>query len=371
MSSEASSAGRVTEIISLLRPRQPRKLPESLTAAAMNGDLERMQLFLDRGSDIEARTSFASPLGAACSVGRLESVRWLIARGAVLDPPDAQITPIQSALGKMNCEAAALLLDAGLPIEKAAWGVIAAASLGRLDVLRWLLGRGVELDHKYPSLGVPRERALFAAGKAGKEEVLSFLRGELDPGPPPDVPPAAPVLRQERPYAAPGDRAHLLEEALELVRAGEKAAGRWKATGPAASKRSALISHAAGNGVGEVVSALRDAGAALDFPNDGTEPPLSCAAGEAHADVVRILLELGASPNGHDGKSWLPLEAAVLSGEPEVLRILLNAGANARAKPASGGKMTERVRGPYAPEIRALLEQAPRIKGIAKAKNNK
>jgi ankyrin repeat protein len=179
------------------------------------------------------------------------------------------------------------------------------------------------------------------------------------------------VLRQERPLAAPEARARLFDEALELVRAAGKAAGRWKATGPAATKRSSLIAHAAGNGVGEIVSALRDAGAPLDFPNDGTEPPLSRAAAEAHVEVVRLLLERGALPNGHDGKSWLPLEAAVMSGEPEVVRILLDAGANARAKPASGGKMAERVRGPYAPEILALLEQAPRSKGSANAKKSK
>jgi len=371
MSSEQSKAERVTEIVELLRPERPRKLPESLTAAAMDGDLERMQLFLDQGANLEASSFFASPLGAACSRGQLESVRWLIAHGAVLDPPGAQISPIESALGKMNCEIAALLLDAGLPIENAAWGVIAAAMVGRLDVLRWLLSRGVELDRTHPRLGVLRERALATAQKEGKVEIVRFLRGELDPGPPPVAPPPAPVLRQERPRAAPADRARLLEEALGLVRAGGKAAGRWKATGPAASRRSSLIAHAAGNGVGEIVIALRDAGAALDFPNDGTEPPLSRAAGEAHVDVVRILLERGASPNGHDGKSWLPLEAAVMSGEPEVVRILLEAGANAKGKPASGGKMADRVRGPYAAEIRALLEQAPRPKNPAKTKPKK
>jgi hypothetical protein len=370
MSSETTSAGRVTEIVALLRPERPRKLPESLTAAAIDGDLESMQLFLDRGANIEARSSYASPLGAACSHGQLESARWLIAHGAVLDPPGAHISPIQSALGKMNCEVAAVLLDAGLPIEHAAWGVIAAASVGRLDVLRWLLGRGVELDRSYPRLGVLRERALATAAQEGKVDIARFLRGEIDPGPPPAAPPPASALSPERPRAAPADRTRLLEEALELVRAGGKAAGRWKATGPSASRRSSLIAHAARNGVAEVVIALCDAGAPLDFPNDGTPSPLFEAAEQAHANVVRILLERGASPNGHDGKSWLPLEAAVISGEPEVVRILLEAGAKAKARPAAGGTMADRVCGPYAAEIRALLEKAPSPRGTTKAKKS-
>jgi hypothetical protein len=48
----------------------------------------------------------------------------------------------------------------------------------------------------------------------------------------------------------------------------------------------------------------------------------------------------------------------VLSGEPEVVRALLDAGANPKAKAASGGPLPARARGPYAAEIRAMVEQA-------------
>jgi hypothetical protein len=300
----------------------------------------------------------------------LESARWLIAHGAALDPPlsGGQISPIESALGKMNCEIAALLLDAGLPVEKAAWGAVAAAMVGRLDVLRWLMGKGVDLDRVYPRLGILRERALAAAQKEGKEEIARFLRGEFDPGPLPATPPAPSVFRQEKPRAALEDRWRLLEEALELIRAHGKAAGRWKATGPAAPpQRMSLLSHAAGNGVAEIVAALLDAGAKPDFPNDGTPPPLHCAAEGAHVEVVRLLVERGASPNGHDGKTWPPLEAAVMSGVPGVVRVLLEAGANAKAKPPSGGKMTDRARGPYAAEIRAMLDAAVKPRKASQA----
>ena len=166
----------------------------------------------------------------------------------------------QAALGKMNCEVGALLIEAGLPMAKAARTVIAASSMGRLDVLHWLVGRGVDLDAAYPNFGVPRERGMYAAEKAGTKEVVRYLRGELDLGPAP------------------------------------------------------------------------------------TEPPLPRAAGEAHADVVQLLLQRGALPNGHDGKCWHPLEAAVMSGDPEVVSLLIAAGANVKAKPATGGVMTSRVR---------------------------
>ena len=359
-STDANAVARATEIVALLRPDKPRKFPESLTAAAIAGDLERLQLFLDRGANIEERSAgHASPLGAACAFGQIESARWLIAHGAVLEPPGAAISPLQSALGKANCEAAAVLLDAGLPVERAAWGVVAASSLGRLDMLRWLLGRGLDLDRAYPGVGVLRERALQSARKGGSDELARFLQGEIALGPAPAEPPATPPLRAVQPRAAPGDRPALLHEALELVRAGGSRAPTWNAVGPCApSQRQALLSFAAGTGIAEIVTALLDAGASPDFAPDGTPPPLSAAAAEAQADVVRLLLERGASPDGGGAKGWLPLASAAQSGEPEVVRQLLDAGANPKAKPAGGVKLMECARGPYREDIRAMLEQA-------------
>jgi len=373
VSRATSPAARVTGIVTLLRPERPRRLPESFTAAAIAGDLERLQLFLDRGADIEERSvGHASPLAASCAFGRLESARWLIARGANLDPRGATVSPIQSALGKANCEAAALLLDAGLPIERAAWGVIAAASLGRLDVLRWLLGRGLELDRSYPGVGVLRERALHHARRDGGDELVRFLRGEADPGPPPKAPPATPPARAVQPRAAPEERPALIQEARDLVRAAGTASARWDATGPLApTQRQLLISFAAATGILEIVNALLDAGASPDFAPQGTPPPLPAAAGEAQIDVVRLLLDRGASPDGSDGRSWLPLAGAAQSGEPEVVRMLLEAGANPGARPAGSPRLPEHARGPFSREIRTLLEEAAAARRPKKTKRTR
>ena len=373
MSIATKSAERASEIVALLRPEKPRKVPESLTAAAIAGDLERLQLFVDRGGNIEERSAgYASPLAAACAVGELESVRWLIAHGAVLDPPGAIISPIQSALGKANCEAAALLFDAGLPVEHGAWGVLAAVSLGRLDMLRWLLGRGIELDRSYPGIGVLRERAVRNARKNAAGEIVGFLTGELDPGPPPVTPPLTPPYRKVPPRAAPEVWPVLLQEALDLVRAAGSSSARWNAMGPfAPPQRMLLISFAAGTGVLEIVTALLDAGASPDFAPEGTPPPLSEAATEAQVDVMRLLLDRGASPDGTDGRIWLPLVCAAESGEPEAVRTLLDAGANPKAKPAGGRKLVESARGPFSAEIRALIEQAIGTKTARKPKRSK
>ncbi|MCC7134731.1 MAG: ankyrin repeat domain-containing protein [Gemmatimonadales bacterium] len=365
MADSKGGAERVTEIIALLEPERPRRLPETLTAAAAAGDLERMQLFLERGANLEERSvGFSSPLGAACAAGQLEAVRWLIARQAKLDPPGAVISPVQAAAGRGHSAVVGQLLDAGLPLDRAAWAVVAGAALGRLDIVRWLVGRGLALDRTYPGLGVLRDRAVQSARKDAGDELIRFLRGELDPGPAPSTPPPSPPAGQSKPRAAAGDRQALIDEASAAVRAAGRSAATWNAVGRfAPPQRQRLISFAAAAGVVDVVVAFLDGGAPLDPPMDGTPPPLAAAAGEAQLDVVTLLLERGARPDGPDGKAWIPLASAAQSGDPEVVQALLAAGANPRLKAPGGGKLADSARGPFAPEIRALLESAAAAKG--------
>jgi hypothetical protein len=90
MVSSSQPALRLCEILLRLRCSRSGKLPESLTAAATQGDLRALELFLQRGASLEERSAgFVSPLAAACSVGQLDAIRWLIARGAALQPPGA------------------------------------------------------------------------------------------------------------------------------------------------------------------------------------------------------------------------------------------------------------------------------------------
>jgi hypothetical protein len=117
------SRKRLTRLLSALRPGEPgsRSLPETLTGAAAQGDLDLMQAFLKAGADPGERTpGFASPLVAACAAGQLEAVRFLIERGALLRPPDAVVTPVQAAVMNGHVEMVRVLLEAGATVEEAA-----------------------------------------------------------------------------------------------------------------------------------------------------------------------------------------------------------------------------------------------------------
>lgn len=355
-----AAAARVTEIVSLLRPERSRKLPEWLGAAAAIGDIDCMQLFVDRGADLERRGyASATPLGNAVSAGQHDAVRWLLAKGARLESTDPAVSPMRLALAKADCPMVAVLLACGATIESTAWGAIAAATLGRLDMLLWLLGLGLQLDRSYPGVGHLRTRCLHNARKDGGDaRLLPFLRGEIELAPIDEVPPA-PAGRPARLPRAAADQCNALRtEALHLIGAAGRAAARWKATGPAAQQRELLLAYAAAMGQCDIVVALLDAGASADAADTGTAPALTRAAGEAEIDMVRLLLGRGANPDGIDGKSWLPLVSACLAGAPDVVQALLDAGANPRAKPIGGHPLNDYIRGPYAVEIRALLDRA-------------
>lgn len=362
MTAPASAAARTTEIVSLLRPERSRKWPEWLGAAAGEGNLAAMQLFLEHGCDIEQCGAYTgTPLCSAVAASQHQAVRWLVAHGARLEPEGVPASPMRLALSKADCPMAALLLELGAPLESAAWGVIAAASLGRLDMLRWLLGLGLQLDQSYPGVGELRARCLHNARKDGGDpQLMPFLRGEIELPVLHQPPPAQDFRRARKPRAKPEQRAALLAEALGLIRAAGKAAARWKATGPSAEKRELLLSFAAGMGQVEIVGALLDASASPDAADDGTAPPLTRAAAEAELEVVQLLLDRGARPDWKDGKHWLPLVAACSSGEPQLVRALLDAGANPRARPSGTSDLRDCVRGPFAAEILAMLDRRSR-----------
>lgn len=350
---------RVAEIARLLR-RPSGRLPESLSAAAAAGDIAAMERFLALGADLEARSiGAASPLTAATSAGELEAMRWLIAHGANLDPPGAVISPIQSALGKGDCAAAAVLLDAGLPRDQLAWGVVAAALVEDLPMLRWLLAQGLDLDKSYPRLGVLRERALRDATKAGKVHAANFLNAGGDGEPAPATPPRRPRPTGAGPVADSDARQALSAEAIALLEAGKPKSAHWKATGHSGSNHLLLIAYAARLGAIEVVTAMLEAGAKPNAASEGNPTALAAAAEDAQVEVMRLLLDRGASPDGKDGKSWLPLAAAAQSGSLEAVRLLMDAGANSKLKAPGGMPLASLARGPDAEAIRTLLERPP------------
>ena len=359
------SRKRLTRLLSALRPGDPGQggLPETLTGAAAQGDLGLMQAFLDAGADPGERTpGFASPLVAACAAGRLEAVRFLLARGATLRPEDAVVTPVQAAVMNGHVEMVKVLLEAGATVDEAAAGLPGACASGFYPVVEFLVKAGLDLDRPGSGGRSLRERAVDAARMAGRRTLVSYLRDqEVDLEEMRQAPTALDERRTlqarlakdrgEAPLARPDEREERIQEAVAAVSTAGEGAAAWTT-----DDGEPLLAVAAGYGLVAIVEALLAAGA---DPGGAAAhslvTPLIRAAEGGHVAIVRQLLTRGAEPNAQDAEGRTALATAAEHGDPAVVRLLIEAGADPTRRSADGRTPAARARGPFVKDIRAML----------------
>ena len=359
------SRKRLTRLLSALRPAEPGQsgLPETLTGAAGQGDIGLMQAFLDAGADPGERTpGLASPLVAACAAGQLEAVRFLLAHGATLRPPDAAVTPVQAAVMNGHVEVVRVLLEGGATVDEAAAGLPGACASGFNSMVELLVEAGLDLDRPGRGGRSLREHAIDAARMAGRRALVSYLRDQtVDPEEMRQAPTALDERRGlqarlakdrgEAPLARPEEREERIAEALAAVSSAGEGAAAWTT-----DDGEPLLAVAAGYGLLMVVEAVLAAGADPGAAAaHSLVTPLIRAAEGGHPEVVRLLLARGAEPNAQDAEGRTALAAATAHGDPAVVRLLVDAGADARRASADGRTPAMRARGPFVREIRAML----------------
>ena len=161
----------------------------ALVAAARNGDEKMVILLVDRGADINCfgGLAVANPLQAACSSSSESLVRFLIAKGAKVNPNlqgRNHDTPLQVACESGNQNLVRLLIEAGADINVCQGGygyaLQAAASRGHHQIVALLLDEGANVNAKGGHYGT----ALQAAAARGLESITRLL---LDSGADPNI----------------------------------------------------------------------------------------------------------------------------------------------------------------------------------------
>jgi ankyrin repeat protein len=412
VSATADDEADVAALLHALRLTAAARQPpaSSLTAAAVQGDVDLVRAFLDAGSDVEERSiGFASPLQAAAGRGLLDVVEVLLARGA--DPrqkADAVYSPLSSAAMHGHLDVAVRLMDAIGDLAGESKAVLQAAAHGHAECLGLLLERGASPgEHAGHVLRLAARRGHFAC-------VKRLLAAGVDPrahpdyaldlfGQPADAPylphqaaldeghvhvaallagapvdetaasrvqakkesPAtalaqlAAVLRKERgeaeevPPLEGEARRHALARALERIRAGA-VAGDPDRRGPAGRP---LLVLAADAGEAELVDALLAAGASPSAAPDDGDTALIAAARWAHRAVVARLLATDTDTEARNAERMTALMAAAGRGDLECVRLLLAAGADPDAR-VRGRSARGFAVGVHKKAIRGLLEQA-------------
>jgi ankyrin repeat protein len=143
------------------------KIKNSLSNAAVAGELDAMKLLIDKGADI--KTYGGPALVYAASAGQIDAMRLLIDKGVDLKSHGGAALAYAAENGQIN--AMTLLFEKVDPRKDGADALIEAAGNGQIDAMKLLLEKGVD-PNKTNSRGMT---AIWAAADRGHVDAIVLL----------------------------------------------------------------------------------------------------------------------------------------------------------------------------------------------------
>ena len=294
-------------------------LDEFLVDLALQGKVEDMRFFLDKGADVNAQNGwFGNALQAAASEGNIEAVRLLLDKGADVNAQGgSRGNALQAATCGRNIEAVRLLLDKGADVNAQGGyygnALRAATSGGNMEAVRLLLDKGADVE----APGGKDGNALQDAVWGNNIEAVRLL---LDKG--------ADVNAQGGSCGNALQAAALrgnIEAVRLLLDKGADVNAQGRIYGNA-------LQAAASEGNIEAVRLLLDKGADVNAQGGSRGNALQAATCSRNIEVMRLLLDKGADVNVQGGEYGNALQAAALRDNIEAVRLLLDKGADVNAQ---------------------------------------
>jgi ankyrin repeat protein len=299
--------------VSLDRPSQYAESP--LSVALWFGDLEAFRLLAELGAD---RTTLRwTELHARILLGSCQEVKAYSRTAAEIDRPDGrwELPPLLWAAKTGEVDKVRYLVEQGAPPEqrgrlgKTALDI--AASLDRVELVEWLLARGLDVEVEDDSQRTP----LMSACEGGAVRCVHVL---LNAG-------ASAVPKNQF-----GDQLIHHTWSFEVLKVLVEKSG-VDVNHVSGEGRWALMTAAENNDV-ERCDWLIGHGAEVDRCSTG-ETALHSAVREDSREAARLLLERGADPNKQDVDGWTPLFYAK---SREAIQILLQSGADPKIQDQVG-----------------------------------
>jgi len=294
--------------VKAVSPAEPEPVRPTMTLAqaAARGDLTQVRLHIDRGADLNERSSAGdTALHYAARYGHKEVAELLIAKGADVNARNKNNdTPAHIALWEDNKETLDLLIAKGAKLSCIQF----AAHQGHLPEVRSFVERGISVNARDTKEFVP----LHYAAAGGYRDVVEFLIAQ-----------GADVNAKDKYGWTPLDSAawHGHRDLVEILsKAGANVNSRyaWGET---------PLMWAAQKGHAHVIEMLLARGADLSAQDDGGRTGLHYAARAGHANVVELLIARSADVNAKDDSGESPLALAKQWGQKEMVELLLKHGA--------------------------------------------
>jgi ankyrin repeat protein len=313
---------------------------------AQSGDAEALRRLLDANPRLmeERDAGGSTPLAYAATAGKTNTLRLLLARGAVVDATNRLgLTPLLHAALRSHAAAVAALLEAGANpnhVDQSGVTALLAASLaGSTNVGRVLLAQGAQVDVVY----LPTKlTALHQAAMLGHADFVQLL---LDHG--------ARADRKDTTGSTPLHSTATGFSGASMIRAWNNKANdaasredhdpKWPTATEAFSNQldqAASVmpaSFLAGGGEhGRVAKLLLARKADLEATNDTGCTPLLTAALFTNLAVAEVLVAHKANLNARAKDGSTPLNLAALKGDERVTALLLEAGADLNLADSAG-----------------------------------
>ena len=281
--------------------------------AAHGGHKEMLELLLARGAELEVDPEHNPPeltlLSTATEAGSVDVIKFLLSKGVDVDERiEYSETPLIKAAWLEKREAVKCLLDNGA--DPTAVDKFGSTAL-HYAVRKGQVDIAQVLLERGAKINLPDKDGrtpLRLAVWKGYEEAIGLL---LKHGASLDIFTATALGKKKQVLS-------MLNEDPALLQARD----RYKNT----------LLHWAALGNEEMVELLLEKGLATDSENTGNEQPLHIATTRRKADVAKVLLAHGADPNAGDMSGDTPLHEAAWRGDLTIAKLLLANGAAVDAR---------------------------------------
>ncbi|KAG9354021.1 hypothetical protein JZ751_012145, partial [Albula glossodonta] len=285
-----------------------------LHCAARNGHVRVIEILLDQGAPIQAKTKNGlSPIHMAAQGDHMDCVRQLLQYNAEIDDITLDhLTPLHVAAHCGHHRMAKVLLDKGAKANARALSGLTplhvAAFMGHLNIVKNLLQRGASPN----ASNVKVETPLHMASRAGHCEVAQFLlqnKAQVD----------AKAKDDQTPLHCAARMGH--KELVKLLLEHKANPNSTTTAGHTPLHIAAREGHA------HTTRILLDGEAQLTKMTKKGFTPLHVASKYGKVDVAEMLLERGANPNAA-GKGVTPLHLASQEGRADMVALLISKQAN-------------------------------------------
>jgi len=304
----------------------PASPADEIHEAARQGNLEKVRTLVDKDPALVAARDKGgeTPLHWAAFSGNVDLVRFLLEKGAEVDAKNIRgLTPLAFTALQGRIQAAGLLIERGADVN-------VRNPLNMTPLIIAAEQGAVQLVEKLIAAGADvgiESRigtALHRAAFKGQTEVIRVL---LKAGAKTEV-----MSRRFFPLHLAAMTGHL-EAVSALVEGGADINSRDE------GRRTPLhrVLSASNLHVSEIARFFIDSGADVDTTDEDGETPLMTAVREGYTEVVRSLLEKGARADVKDRNFNQPLlHLAAIRGYGDIADILLSRGLDANAQDAYG-----------------------------------